>query len=281
MRPLPALVYDPDLDTGELANTNLMIRHLFKLVATATYKWTDADQNVYFDGTFWNRIGLDFGSFIFEISGGIPSLSFEIPNVSKWFSDIALGEDLRNKVFKIYRVMLDRNLKVIGYATEADMEPIFSGFIDSIPDTDRETGRVEVVSHRITEKGIGPRRGHSPECEWVFKDTSSKVIGTDTKVYTCIKDHFGHLAANKPITGTNWDDYWELAGAAGATWAANTRYQAGTCRYEGAETWCDHTKVRCQALANFNNFGGDEFISDLADKDVYWCQRVKSFAGKK
>jgi len=273
MRSFPALV------TTELAKTNLILCHLFKLVATSTYRWTDCDQDVYFDGNYWYRRALQFHDFKGEMSGEIPSFAFEMPNVNRWVSNLALSEDLRNKEFTIYQVCLDRNLKVIGYATESDIDPIFRGVIDSPTDIDRETARIQVVSHRISERGIGPKRNHSPKCQWIFKNTSTKVLGTDANTYTCIRDIINH-AANRPITGGSWATYWTLAGSGGIAWVAGARSQAGTCRYEGAETWCDYTKARCVTLGNFNNFGGDEFISDLADKQVYWGQKVKSWRPK-
>ncbi|HBG28579.1 MAG: hypothetical protein A2Y10_08530 [Planctomycetes bacterium GWF2_41_51] len=38
---------------------------------------------------------------------------------------------------------------------------------------------------------------------------NSRVRGTDNKGYKCIKAHQPH-ADNKPITGSNWQDYWEF-----------------------------------------------------------------------
>lgn len=43
-----------------------------------------------------------------------------------------------------------------------------------------------------------------------------------------------------------------------------------TCRYAGAETWCDHSWERCLALTNSINFGGFRWLPFLQDKKIYW-----------
>ncbi len=56
--------------------------------------------------------------------------------------------------------------------------------------------------------------------------TSDLVTGTDSKVYMCILPHVA-AAANQPITGSSWGDYWELSTGTGKTWASGTHYFAG------------------------------------------------------
>ena len=43
-----------------------------------------------------------------------------------------------------------------------------------------------------------------------------------------------------------------------------------TCRYAGAEAWCDHSYNRCTALANTNNFGGFRFLPNLQNANIWW-----------
>ena len=45
---------------------------------------------------------------------------------------------------------------------------------------------------------------------------------------------------------------------------------AATCRYAGAELWCDHSYDRCVALSNSNNFGGFRFLPSLQNKQIWW-----------
>lgn len=50
---------------------------------------------------------------------------------------------------------------------------------------------------------------------------------------------------------------------------------SATCRYVGAETWCDQSYDRCVTLANTDNFGGFRFLPSLADKQFWWGQQPK------
>ena len=53
--------------------------------------------------------------------------------------------------------------------------------------------------------------------------TESVVTGTDSVVYRCI---MGHTAAadNKPITGQNYQAYWQAGGSGPSTWTTATAY---------------------------------------------------------
>jgi len=53
----------------------------------------------------------------------------------------------------------------------------------------------------------------------------SMIVGSDTLVYTCIKDHTS-TANDKPITGSNWAFYWEQSGASVTDWVVDTGYDA-------------------------------------------------------
>lgn len=280
MKTFPALV------TAEYAKSAIFKGHLFKLEAASTYRFTSTDRKVYFDGNYWNPIKLTFGPFNIEMSGAIPSFPIKAPDINKFWSGLHLSENLRYKNFTIYEVLLDANLKVIGYATEAALaDPstgscIFKGHVDAPRNLNPKNATFDVVSHRISERGEGPRGNYSPTCPWTFKHTGHKVLGTNGSTYTCRANHIGH-AATKPITGANYTDVWTLAGAGGAAYVVGSYYQAGTCRYAGAETWCDGSIARCKALGNEINFGGEEYISDLQNKKVIWMGREKTWAGKK
>ncbi len=49
------------------------------------------------------------------------------------------------------------------------------------------------------------------------------------------------------------------------------------CKYAGTETWCDRTKARCEALSNYDNFGGFSHVVELMDKEIWWGRIPKSF----
>jgi len=65
------------------------------------------------------------------------------------------------------------------------------------------------------------------------------VEGSDSKTYKCIQDHTAVDATHKPITGTNWNEYWELydtGGGLGGDWNTGFDYKAGTIEFATATT---------------------------------------------
>lgn len=47
-------------------------------------------------------------------------------------------------------------------------------------------------------------------------------------------------------------------------------FKGTECGYSGAETWCDQGYARCLVLGNTDNFGGDRWLPDLMEKEIYW-----------
>lgn len=45
---------------------------------------------------------------------------------------------------------------------------------------------------------------------------------------------------------------------------------SGTCRYAGLETWCDQSWERCEYLANTNYFGGDLYLPEISERQLWW-----------
>ena len=61
--------------------------------------------------------------------------------------------------------------------------------------------------------------------------TGSLVYGTDAKTYICIKTHTAYNS-NKPLTGDNWTDYWELSTGTATAWVNGSNYVA-TSPFDG------------------------------------------------
>ncbi len=59
---------------------------------------------------------------------------------------------------------------------------------------------------------------------------------------------------------------------ASCRWAFNhpTTQNGPECAYSGGETWCDRSYARCTALNNTDNFGGERWLPDLMEKEIYW-----------
>lgn len=47
-------------------------------------------------------------------------------------------------------------------------------------------------------------------------------------------------------------------------------FRGAHCGYAGAETWCDRSAARCQALGNRLNFGGRRAVLALETKQLIW-----------
>lgn len=214
----------PSAITDELIKEVAWIRHLYKLSATATYRWTDADQDIYFNGNWYYAREIVWQNVDYSMTSDVPTVQFTITDINGALKDTALAEDLRRKPFMIYRVLLNSSLGVIGSTSETVGLPIvFDGKVDNIT-FDRKEAQFSIISHMVDWEILCPRRIHSPTCQWVFKGSE--------------------------------------------------------CGYSDGETWCDFTKTRCIALGRETNFGGCEYISQLADKDVNWGQKIKTW-GKK
>lgn len=47
-------------------------------------------------------------------------------------------------------------------------------------------------------------------------------------------------------------------------------FKGTECAYAGEAGWCDQTYDRCKKLGNKDNFGGDRFLSDVMEKEIWW-----------
>lgn len=97
--------------------------------------------------------------------------------------------------------------------------------IGDTPSIEQYTAVAETLNTMI--KSWQQNNIHIWKVEWRTHalTASSEVTGTDSNVYTCIKGHMS-AAANKPVTGANYTDYWKLAGSTGGAWVTATAYSA-------------------------------------------------------
>lgn len=61
-----------------------------------------------------------------------------------------------------------------------------------------------------------------------FQINPSEVTGSDSNIYTCIKDHtsVAGMGGDRPVTGENFANFWALLGSTGGTWVAGTAYKS-------------------------------------------------------
>lgn len=261
MRTLPAEFL------AELTKDIFVFKHLFVFEWSKTYYWTDSPENIYYGGNWYESRGISFDSVKLSLNPKIDQITVNIDDVNRKLTKILLSEDVRDKPASIYILPLDKHLQPISTALM-----IFRGYCDEQgKPIGRKSFSIEIYNDFIKWKRLTPRRVTSPTCIWEFKHGAAKILGSTGSTYTCILDHCGH-SSNYPTTGANWATYWSLAGSGGATWVEGDWYTVGTCRYAGAETWCDRSWDRCLALSNTINFGGKRWLPGLVGKQISWGQ---------
>jgi hypothetical protein len=158
--------------TQEFLKEVIHIQHIFTITLSAsTYCWTDGRNSVYYGGNWYIPKDIQFESANVTLTAQVDSVTLIIGNIDKKFSDLAMSEDLRGKQCIIQRVLLDRNLAVIG-----SPQTLFLGFLDAIS-IDRRRAKVQVFNHMIKWKTLTPKRVHPPTCPWVFKETECAYNG--------------------------------------------------------------------------------------------------------
>ena len=169
MRSLPTAI------TAELAKEYLTMCHCFTLtVGSTVYRWTDFDRKLNISGYWYLPKGITFSELATSTDVVAESVTIEIDNVDKAFSDIVLATDIRGSTVCIYRALLDSNLDPLGTITL-----LFQGYVDQI-NIDRDRARVEVFSMFIKWRLPAPRRLHSATCVWTFKGTECGYGGVET-----------------------------------------------------------------------------------------------------
>ncbi len=169
MRTLPA-----DLIT-ELQKENLAIAHLVEITLSgpAYYRYTDLDEDVFYNGDQYYSRGLDFAGIELSITPQVDNVSFAIDNVDSAISAIVLNNDTRGKTCTIRRAAIDSNIQVISTAT------IFIGTLDRV-EVDNQRGRFDVVNSAIKWQTKVPRRTHTATCPWTFKGSECAYAGAET-----------------------------------------------------------------------------------------------------
>ncbi|MBA7621510.1 hypothetical protein ES703_28874 [subsurface metagenome] len=73
----------------------------------------------------------------------------------------------------------------------------------------------------------------------VHCDYAHLVEGSDNKTYKCVQDHTAVDATHKPVTGTNWNEYWVLydaGGGLGGDWVTGFAYKASVALFPAVTT---------------------------------------------
>lgn len=52
-------------------------------------------------------------------------------------------------------------------------------------------------------------------------------------------------------------------------------FKGDQCGYTGSGSYCDQTWERCTALGNTDNFGGDLYLPEISEKQIWWGKGVR------
>ena len=69
-----------------------------------------------------------------------------------------------------------------------------------------------------------------------------------------------------------WDQTTTYAHSPSCRWKV---FKGTECAYAGAESWCDRSYTRCEALLNTAYFGGFRWVPSLEDRTIWWGRTSK------
>lgn len=141
-------------------------RYIIELSLGSTYRYTDIDMDVVYNGNTYYSRGIEFDAAQYSLLPKVDNLTFEIDNVGLEMSALVMNTETRGKQCIIYRVAFDDYLQVIGITS------LFIGYLDKI-EINHQRGRFEVYNQFIKWHTPTPRRTYAATCDWIFKDTNT------------------------------------------------------------------------------------------------------------
>ena len=103
-----------------------------------------------------------------------------------------------------------------------------------------------------------------------FLDSDNTIIGQPFEVFRGLVSTWKLSEPKASITLVNEFILWNKKTLRKHQSACRWPFKGTECKYAGAETWCDQGYARCLALNNEDNFGGDRWLPDLMEKEIYW-----------
>jgi hypothetical protein len=173
---------------------------------SATYRYNETEESIYdADGNKYLPRSFTFANI--DTTSGMSASQIDIvmDDTDKTFSAILLGEDVRNKVVKLYIGAVTETAGVTDIVTEEFMRGIVGGWELSEDNKAKITIQNEFILW--AKKTL---RIQSSSCPWVFKGTECTYAGQETwcdQSYPRCKalansDYFGGFRFLPSITGT-------------------------------------------------------------------------------
>ena len=230
--------------------------HFYNMYAPVFYSTPDTFTNVYMHRQYY---GLITGT---STTGTIIN-----PKMTSLSTDLFTGASA--------------TLTIQDYAESWSDVSIYNGDADSITIAEY-TCNIHVANSSGEDLG-----GVYVDCEYAHL-----VEGSDSKTYKCIQDHTAVDATHKPITGTDWGDYWELYSDTGGygDWNTGFAYKSGTAEWTASSVqtdsdgditeqnitvrrWTTTSETEEARIHKFTfTYGGDTEIFDefLIDAPIKW-----------
>lgn len=103
-----------------------------------------------------------------------------------------------------------------------------------------------------------------------FFDSNGIIIDQIFEIFRGLVSTWRLSEPKASITLVNEFIFWNKKTLRKHQSACRWPFKGTECGYSGAETWCDQGYARCTVLSNTDNFGGDRWLPDLMEKEIYW-----------
>ncbi len=150
---------------AEIAKEVLYFYCLLEFQFEETYRYTDRDVSVYWEGNRYYPLPFTFDRVSLSGSMAVDTVTVNVSNANNVFSGILLNEDVRNKPVII---SFGVRRKPAGQPEEEIVEPIFRGFVAGWPTMREKKVTIKIANEFILWNKKTLRR-HAPSCPWAFK----------------------------------------------------------------------------------------------------------------
>jgi len=103
-----------------------------------------------------------------------------------------------------------------------------------------------------------------------FLDTNNVIIGDPIEIFRGLVSTWELNEPTASIVLMNEFVFWNKRTLRKHPPSCRWAFKGTECTYAGAETWCDRSYARCGALSNTDNFGGERWLPDLMEREIYW-----------
>lgn len=165
---------DASLSAALSAENSVLCFLLSFTVASTTYRYTDANVDLFYNGNTYTSYGLEPEAIGLSVSEGQDSINIQIDNAALEMAAIVLNDDALGGAVDLYLACVSDTTKLITAA-----ENMFSGKISSWSMTNNML-RLETVNDLVwwNKRTLRQTTG---DCRWDFKGTECGYVGAATR----------------------------------------------------------------------------------------------------